>query len=68
MIEVQVAIRGKEFRVAIEKRAEIERLVRAAVRGAFELEVRGISGFDPAPEDTATLIAHQHPWRITPIP
>ena len=68
MIEVHVTIRGKKFRVAIEKQAEIERLVKAAVRRAFELEIRGFPGFDPAPEDAATLIAHQHPWRITPIP
>lgn len=62
MIEVQVTIRGKKFRVAI------ERLVKAAVRRVFELKIRGFPGFDPAPEDAATLIAHQHPWRITPIP
>lgn len=68
MIDVQVTIRGKKFRVAIERQAEIERLVKAAVRRAFELEIRGFPGFDPTPEDAATLIARCHPWRITPIP
>lgn len=52
MIEVHVTIRGKKFRV------EIERLVKAAVRRAFELEIRGFPGFDPALEDAATHIAH----------
>jgi hypothetical protein len=68
MIEVQVTIRGKKFQVEIEKQVEIGRVVRAAVRRSFELEIRGFPSFDAAPEDAATPITHQHPWRITTIP